>query len=100
MRFCLIAYPQKPVIIAQFSVSRGTRCLKVVWSLLQLAYFAYARSENLARLCVNAGWSEPLTHTDVIRTNITCADQFIVHLYNVNVIKMSLRTIIFFSYSV
>ena len=46
MRFCLIAYPQKPLIIAQSAVSRITRCLKVVWSLLQLAYFAYARSEN------------------------------------------------------
>ena len=37
MRFGLIAYPQKPLIIAHSGVSRGTRCLKVVRSLLQLA---------------------------------------------------------------
>ena len=41
-----MAYPQKPLIMAQSAVSRGTRCLKVVWSLLQPAYFAYARSKN------------------------------------------------------
>ena len=46
MRFCLIAYPQKPLIIAQSAMPRGTRCLKVVWCLLQLAYFDYARSKN------------------------------------------------------
>ena len=46
MRFGLIAYPQKPLIIAHSGVSRGTRCLKVVRSLLQLAYFVYARSES------------------------------------------------------
>ena len=45
MRFCLIAYPKKRLIIAQSCVSRETRCLKVVRSLLQLAYFVYARSE-------------------------------------------------------
>ena len=33
-------------IIAHSGVSRETRCLKVVWSLLQLAYFVYARSES------------------------------------------------------
>ena len=44
MIFDLIAYPQKPLIIALSGVSRGTRCLKVVWSLLQLAFFVYARS--------------------------------------------------------
>ena len=46
MRFGLIAYPKKPLIIAHFGVSRETRCLKVVWSLLQLAYFVYARRES------------------------------------------------------
>ena len=46
MKFGLIAYPQKPQIIAHSAVSRGTRCLKVVWSLLQLAYFLNARSES------------------------------------------------------
>ena len=38
MRFGLIVYPQKPLIIAHSGVSRGTRCLNVVRSLLQLAY--------------------------------------------------------------
>ena len=46
MRFGLIAYPQKPLIIAYSAVSRGTRCLKDIWSLLQLAYFVNARSES------------------------------------------------------
>ena len=46
MRFGLIAYPKKPLIIAHSGVSRETRCLKVVRSFLQLAYFVYARSEN------------------------------------------------------
>ena len=46
MRFGLIAYPKKPLIIAYSGVSRETRCLKVVLSLLQLAYFVYARSES------------------------------------------------------
>ena len=46
MRFGIIAYPKKPLIIAHSGVSRETRCLKVVRSLLQLAYFVYARSES------------------------------------------------------
>ena len=46
MRFGLIAYPKKPLIIALSGVSRETRCLKVIRSLLQLAYFVYARSES------------------------------------------------------
>ena len=46
MRFGLIAYPNKPLVIAHSGVSRETRCLKVVWSLLQLACFVYARSES------------------------------------------------------
>ena len=55
MRFGLSAYPKKPLIIAHPGVSRETRFLKVVRSLLQLAYFAKA----LARSCVHAGSSEP-----------------------------------------
>ena len=54
MRFGLIAYPKKPLIIAHSGVSRETRCLKVVRSLLQLAYFVYARSESpgeVKRIC-------------------------------------------------
>ena len=46
MRSGLIAYPKKPIIIAYSGVSRETRCLKVVQSLLQLEYFVYARSES------------------------------------------------------
>ena len=46
MRFDLIAYPKKPLIIAHSGVSRETRYLKVVRSLLQLPYFIYARSES------------------------------------------------------
>ena len=40
-----IAYPQKPLIMAGSGVSRVTRCLKVIQSLLQLSYIVYARSE-------------------------------------------------------
>ena len=46
MRIGLIAYPKKPLIIAHSGVSRETGCLKVVRSLLQLAYCVYARSES------------------------------------------------------
>ena len=46
MRFDLIAYPKKPLIIALSGVSRETRCLKVVLSLIQLAYFVYTRGES------------------------------------------------------
>ena len=46
MIFGLIAYPKKPLIIAHSVVSRETRRLKVLWSLLQLAYFVYARRES------------------------------------------------------
>ena len=49
MRFGLITYLQKPLIIALSGVSRGTICLKVVRSLLQLAYFVYAEAKALAR---------------------------------------------------
>ena len=56
MRFGLIAYPKRPLIIAHSGVSRETRCLKVVRSPLQLAYFVYARSESpgeVMRTCSN-----------------------------------------------
>ena len=38
--------PKKPLIIAHSGVFRETRCLKVVWSLLQFAYFVKARNES------------------------------------------------------
>ena len=74
MRSGLIAYMQKPLIIAHSGVSRGTRCLKVVQNLLQLAYFVYMRSESPARSCIHAVLSEPSPHADVTRTIIWCAD--------------------------
>ena len=46
MRFDLIAYPKKALIIVHSGVSGETRCLKVVRSLLQIAYLVYARSES------------------------------------------------------
>ena len=58
MRFGLIAYQKKYLIIADSGMSRETRCLKVVRSLLQLAYFVYARSESpgkVMRTCVLVG---------------------------------------------
>ena len=76
MRFGLIAYPKKPLIIAHSGVFRETRCLKVVRSLLQLAYLFMREANDLARSCVHAGSSEPSPHADVIRTVISCADQF------------------------
>ena len=75
MRFGLIAYPKRPLIIAHSGMSKETRCLKVVRCLLQLAYFVYARSEN-------PGEVMPSPQADVIRTIITCADQFIVLIFH------------------
>ena len=80
MRFGLIAYPKKPLIIAHSGVSRETRCLKVVRSLLQLAYFVYARSES--RVMLTYGLVGTFVHADVIRTIISCANQFIVLIFH------------------
>ena len=41
-----------------------------------LAYFVYAEAKAPARSCIHAGFSEPSPHVDVIRTIISCADQF------------------------
>ena len=46
MRLGLIAYPKKPLLKAHSGLFRETRCLKVVRSFLQLAYFVYAISES------------------------------------------------------
>ena len=76
MRFGLIAYPKKALIMAYSGVSSATRCLKVVRSLLQIAYLVYARSESpgeVMRTCRLVGaWPK----ADEIRTIISCADQF------------------------
>ena len=58
MKFGLIAYPKKSLIIAHSGMSTETRCLKVVRSLLQLTYFVYARSESpggVMRTCMLLG---------------------------------------------
>ena len=58
MRFGLIAYPKKSLIIAYSGMSRETRFLKVVQSLLQLAYFVSVRSESpgkVMRTCLLVG---------------------------------------------
>ena len=82
MIFGLIAYPKKPLIITHSGVSRETRCLKVVRSLLQLKYFAFERNKSPAYVSVHAGSSEPSPHADVIRTIISCVDQFIVLIFH------------------
>ena len=89
-----IAYLKKPLIIAHSDVSRETRCLKVVWSLLQLAYFFMRVANALASSCLHAGSSEPLPHADVIRTIISCADQFIVLIFHCGLFLMFLFSII------
>ena len=71
---------KKPLIIAHSGEFRETRCLKVVRSLFQLAYFVYARSESpdeVMRTCGLVG-----TFADVIRNIISCADQFIVLIFH------------------
>ena len=55
------------------------------------------KPKALARSCTYAGSSEPSPHADVIRTIISCADQFTV--YNVSVIKILLQTNYFILFS-
>ena len=45
MRFGLM-HSEKASNIGHSGVSRETSCLKVVWSLLQVVYFVYARSKS------------------------------------------------------
>ena len=78
MRFGLIAYQKKLLIITHSGVSRETRCLKVVWSLLQLAYIVYARSESPGEVM----HPEASPHANVIRTINLCAEQFIVLIFH------------------
>ena len=72
----------QPLIIVHSGESRETRCLKVVWSLLQLAYFVYARSESPGEIMRTCRLVEPSPHANVIRTIISCADQFIVYIFH------------------
>ena len=82
MRFGLTVYPKKSLIIAHSGVSRATRCLKVVRSFFKLHTLFMREAKALARSCVHAGSSEPSPHADVIRTIISCADQFIVLIFH------------------
>ena len=81
MRFGLISYPKKPLIIAHSGVPRETRCLKVVGVFFNLHILFMREAKPLARSCVHGGSSEPLSHADVIRIIISCADQFIVLIF-------------------
>ena len=79
MRFVLIAYPKKPLIIAHSGVPRETRYLKVFFNLRTL-FMRDAKA--LVWSCVHAGSSEPSPRADVIQTIISRADQFIVLIYH------------------
>ena len=82
MRFGLIAYPKKPLIIAHSGVSSDTKCLKEFQSLLQLAYFVHARTESPGQVMRTCRLVGAFTTRDVIRTIISCADQFIVLIFH------------------
>ena len=73
---------KKLLIIAHSGVSRETRCLKLfeVFFILHTLFMREAKA--LARSCVHAGSSEPSSHVDVIRTIISCTDQFIVLIFH------------------
>ena len=77
-RFGLTAYPKKPLINAHFGVSRA----KLFGVFFNLHTLFMREAKALARLCVHAGSSEPSPHADVIRTIISCADQFIVLFFH------------------
>ena len=82
MRFGLIAYPKKTLIIAHSGVSREARCLKLFGVFFNLHTLFMREAKALARSCVHAGSPEPSSHADVIRTIISCADQFIVLIFH------------------
>ena len=78
MRFGLIAYPKKALIIAHSGMSRETRFLKIVQSLLQHAFFVFARSESPGEVMRTCRLVEHLAHAGVIRTIIPSAAQFFI----------------------
>ena len=88
-RFGLTAYPKKPLINAHSGVSRA----KLFGVFLNLHTLFMREAKALTRSCVHAGSSEPSLHADVKRTNMSCADQFIVLLFHC-------RPFILFYYSV
>ena len=63
-------------------VARETRCLKVVRSLLQLAYFVYAISKSPGEVMRTCRLVGDFAIRKVIRTVISCADQFIVLIFH------------------
>ena len=88
-RFGLTAYPKKPLIIAHSGVSRA----KLFGVFFNLHTLFMREAKDFARSCVRSGSSEPSPHADVIRTIISCADQFIVLIFHCG-------PFILFSYSV
>ena len=91
MTFGPIAYPKKPLIIAHSGVSRETRYLKVFGVFYNLHTLFMRENESPGEVMHTYRLTEPWPHSDVIRTIISCAVQFIVLFF-------SLQIIIFFSY--
>ena len=77
-RFGLTANPKEPLINAHSGVSRA-ELFRVFFNLHTLFM---REAKVLARSCVHAGSSEPSPHADVIRTIISCADQFNVLIFH------------------
>ena len=69
MRFGLIEYPNKPLIIAHSGVSRETRCLKLFGVFFNLHTLFMREAKALVRSCVHAGSLEHSPHADVIRND-------------------------------
>ena len=69
---------KNPLIIAHSGVSRA----KLFGVFFKLHTLFMREAKALARSCVHAGSSEPSPHTDVIRTIISCVDQFIVLIFH------------------
>ena len=91
-------YLQRPLIIVYFGVSRGTRCIKVIWSLLQHSYFIYVSCKSFGKA--------KRTHR-LVWAFATCRCKKIQHvmcwpIYSTTwvIIKISLWTFDLFSYSV
>ena len=60
----------------------GLDVLKLFGGFFSLHTLSMREAKALARSFVHAGSSEPLSHADVIRTIIPCADQFIVFIFH------------------
>ena len=73
MRFGLITYPKEPLIIPRSGVSRETRCLNVVRSLLSES------PDEVMRTCRLVG---AFATSRCNKNIIPCADQFIVLIFH------------------